>query len=138
MSFQLSRAIGDAWAKQQPGVLSAEPYTSSFEASDVAFAVLCTDGVTDNVSDRELVAIVGNYYATVLATGAGDQEEVARTAARAAVDQILAKSEQNCASDNEISAAALRAMPAGDERRGRADDMTALVVFFPPTAGAPY
>ena len=157
-TVQFSRSIGDAWAKRPTtkppkpagakrsraksqsaggGVVTAEPYTFE-EAKDAAFAVLCTDGITDNVSDDMIVAIVAEHYRRAVAAG-GDME----ARARAAAEELVAKSEQRSAFDNEISAAALRAMPAGDlpdggrGRRKYADDMTAMVVFFPPPAGAP-
>jgi serine/threonine protein phosphatase PrpC len=131
--IQTTRSIGDRSFKaatvgtrkrrsvETAAVMSSEPFVEDEKLdgkTPLAFLVLCTDGVTDQLSDGEICAAVARHVA------AGGAREAA---AQAVVDEALL----HAAFAQEMeSAAALRAVPVGDERRSLVDDMTCMVVFF--------
>lgn len=111
-SIQLSRAIGDAKFKKYT---SASPNVFTDAVGDIPFIVLCSNGVTDNLSDGEIVSMVAGF-------AYDDAEQCAA--------EIVAAAESRAAFKRMMPPSELRAMKAGSGRRDLVDDMTAVVVFF--------
>lgn len=115
--IQHSRTIGDAGFKKRKAAaaISAIPNVFSDYVCDIPFVVLCSDGVTQNLSDGEIVAIVSGYAyddASGCARGIIDAAEK-----RAAFRRLITISE-------------MRSKALGSERLAAVDDMTAIVVFL--------
>lgn len=80
------------------------------------FVILATDGLWDELTDQEAVSIVGQC----VQTGAPHE----------AADKLVEAALAHAASDCRMTLAELRALPPGDQRRGRHDDTTAVVLYL--------
>jgi serine/threonine protein phosphatase PrpC len=107
-------------------VLNCEPYINTVALEHVAFIILCSDGVTEQLSDGQMVNIVAAHLA------AGKSKESAADVLTAA-----AWAQAAFASGKFESPLELMEFPAEDlddddalVKRDYCDDMTAMVVFF--------
>jgi len=136
--LQLTRALGDLYLKYPefnapPGQHRSwgrhipPPYTPPYvnpvpEVTQVrlqpedCFLVLATDGLWDEMSDEEAVAVVSQCVRE------GKRHEAAATL----VEEALARA----AAASGMTVAELKALPPGNRRRGRHDDTTAVVIYL--------
>ena len=136
--LQLTRALGDAAfkipaattgskrRKLAPGGggigvpnMSAAPHVASDSSKDMAFVVLCSDGITDQLSDGDIVAVVAAHVAA-----GGDRASAAAAVHRKALQHAA------FASMLPGGTVALEAVPPGEERRGIVDDLCTVVLFL--------
>ena len=104
--------------ERRDSLASARPTNKLTDVEDTAFVVLATDGITDFLSDGEIVDIVGRHVAA-----GKPREEAAAALQQRALQCAAFKNPPLCIAE-------VTALPAGDARREVLDDMSAVVVFF--------
>ena len=97
---------------------TALPNEKEDDLDDTAFLVLCSDGVSDFLSDGEIVAAVAQHVAA-----GGERSDAAHAVQTRALARAAFKNPP-------LSVAEMAALPAGPKRREVLDDMTTLVVFL--------
>ena len=99
-----------------PEVTTVRLQRGGGDACTDRFVILATDGLWDELTDQEAVSIVGQCVQ------AGAPQEAA--------DQLVAAALAHAAADCRMTLDELRALPPGDQRRGRHDDTTAVVLYL--------
>ena len=119
--LQCTRSIGDDRLKRKrnatiTGCPHMRDVTDPLNNPDICFLVLCTDGLTDHLSDRDIVRIVCE-------SGYTTEEECA-----AAASMLVSHAKRQAAFENRLSTPNFEQLQPGDSLRDMCDDMATVVL----------